>query len=111
VSWTAEVDSLPFDIVPGFSLNFVSDQVSDLQNAEPARTQLTIPSYFTIDASVALVDRDNRWRLSFIGRNLTDENFAVVQAPGGPGGTIRYLAGRDSERYFGVALRLNYGAR
>ena len=111
VSWTAEVDSLPFDIVPGFSLNFVSDQVSDLQNAEPARTQLTIPSYFTIDASVALVDRNDRWRLSFIGRNLTDENFATVQAPGGPGGTIRYLVGRDSERYFGVALRLNYGAR
>jgi iron complex outermembrane receptor protein len=111
VSWTAKMDSLPFDIVPGFSINFVSDQVSDLQNAQPARTQLTIPSYFTIDASVALVDRDNRWRLSFLGRNLTDENFAVVQAPGGPGGSIRYLAARDSERYFGVALRLNYGAR
>lgn len=32
-------------------------------------------------------------------------------APGGPGGTIRHIVGRDSERDFGVALRLNYGAR
>jgi iron complex outermembrane receptor protein len=111
LSWTAVTDSLPFNIVPAASLNFVSDQVSDLQNAQPARRQLTIDGYFTIDASVALVDKDDRWRLTFIGRNLTDENFAVVQAPGGPGGTIRYIVGRDSERYFGVALRVNVGNR
>lgn len=111
VSWTAITESLPFNIVPAASLNFVSDQVSDLQNAQPARQQLTIDGYFTIDASVALVDKDDRWRLTFIGRNLTDENFAVVQAPGGPGGTIRYIVGRDSERYFGVALRVNVGNR
>jgi iron complex outermembrane receptor protein len=111
VNWTARTESLPFDIALGSSLNFTSDQVSDLQNAQPARQQLTIDGYFTIDASVALVDREGRYRLSFIGRNLTDENFATVQAPGGPGGTIRYIVGRDSERYFGVALRLNYGGR
>ncbi len=110
-TWTARTESLPFDIALGSSLNFVSDQVSDLQNLQPQRRQLTIDGYFTVDASVALVDRAGRYRLSFIGRNLTDENFAVVQTPGGPGGTIRYIVGRDSERYFGVALRLNYGER
>ena len=38
-------------------------------------------SYVTLDLNVSLFAADEKWRLSFIGRNLTDEQFLTFAGP------------------------------
>ncbi len=72
------------------------------------RRAITIDGYTIIDANIALVDPNGVWRVNFIGRNLTDQSYATLITPGGPGGSFRYLLPRDVDRYFGVNVRFNY---
>jgi iron complex outermembrane receptor protein len=93
------------DVVPGLLLVYTDDQYSDLN--EPAIT--LIPSYTTLDLTVAIADKDDRYRVTFVGRNVTDESFAALVTRGGPGGAPRLQIPRDADRYFGVQFRANFG--
>ena len=93
------------DVVPGLLLVYTDDQYSDLN--EPAIT--LIPSYTTLDLTVAVSDKDDRYRVTFVGRNLTDESFAALVTRDGPGGAPRLQIPRDADRYFGVQFRANFG--
>jgi iron complex outermembrane receptor protein len=100
-----------FDLVPGLVLSYQDEQYGDLN--EPLSVR--IPGYTTIDLSLALTDRDDRWRVALIGRNITDESFAILKtAPSGAptsAGSARYQISRDADQYFGIQARFNFGGK
>jgi len=71
--------------------------------------QVLIPSFTTIDMSVAFADKSDRYRLTIIGRNLTDENFAALITRGGPANGRRLQVPREADRYFGAQFRVGFG--
>ena len=68
------------------------------------------------DATFGIATSDDRHRLTFIIKNLTDENFAtqVIDGQNVPtsliasGRALRYQIPREADRYFGVNYRLNF---
>jgi iron complex outermembrane receptor protein len=105
-----ELDAI--DIVPNLLFVYTDDQYADLitkSNTAVLETVL-IPSYSTVDLSVAFADKDDRYRLTLIGRNLTDESYAAMITRGGPGGAPRLQIPRDADRYFGAQFRVNFGS-
>ena len=96
-----------FTLTPSVVVAYQDDSFSDID--EPAA--LKIPSYSTIDLSVALTDADDRFRVALIGRNITDENYTVLKTSGGPGSTVRLQIPRDADRYFGIQARFNFGTK
>jgi iron complex outermembrane recepter protein len=61
------------------------------------------------DGSIGISDKNDRYRLTFVGKNLSDEKYASLITPGGPGGSLRYLIPREADRYFGISLRAKFG--
>lgn len=105
--WTIETGGFA-NVEIGTQLSMTSDQVSSLEANPVTRRAITIDSYAIVDANIALVDPNGKWRLNFIGRNLTDQSYATLITTGGPGGSFRYLLPRDVDRYFGVNARFNF---
>jgi iron complex outermembrane receptor protein len=99
----------PVDIALAGSLSYQSSQLSEFSNNPAVLAATTIGGYALVDAQVALVDPDDRFRIAFIVRNLFDEHFAASINTGGPGGSLRYIIPRESGRYFGLTARLNFG--
>ncbi len=95
------------DVIPSVLFVYTDDQYSDLN--EPAIT--LIPAYSTFDLSVAIADKDDKYRLTLVGRNLTDESYAALITRGGPGGAPRLQIPRDADRYFGAQFRVNFGGK
>jgi iron complex outermembrane receptor protein len=96
-----------FTLSPNVVIAYQDDSFSDLN--EP--TALKIPSYTTVDLSVALTDANDRFRVALIGRNMTDESYTVLKTSGGPGGAVRLQIPRDADRYFGIQARYNFGTK
>ena len=96
-----------FDIVPSAIVAYQSEQFTDL-NENPL---VRIPSYATVDLSLGFVDKDDRFRLTLLARNVTDQSFAALITTGGPGGAPRLQIPRDADRYFGVQARFNFKAK
>jgi len=98
-----EFDS--FDFTPGLVYAYQDEQWSDLN--EPAA--LRIDGYGTLDLTFTFADKDDRYRLTLVGRNITDEQFVALRTAGGPGGVPRLQIPRDADRYFGLQFRMNFG--
>lgn len=99
------VSSLPVLVYLNGQFSHTGEQYSDLgQNP-----LLRIDAYDVFDASIGISDKQDRYRLTLIGKNLTDESFASLITPGGPGGALRYLIPREADRYFGLSLRAKFG--
>ena len=101
--YLVETPGLPFDI----GLN------SALTHQGASRPNVNNPvigprpgSYDLWDASVSLVDRANRYRLSFVAKNIGDEFYTTARITST---YIRQQVPRDAEQYFGVTLRANFG--
>ncbi|GLK61295.1 hypothetical protein GCM10017624_34580 [Azotobacter vinelandii] len=60
-------------------------------------------AYGIWNASIALADYNDGWRVAFLGKNLNDKSYAQSLASGG--NYIYRFVPRDDERYFGVQLR------
>jgi iron complex outermembrane receptor protein len=101
--YDVEFDS--FNFAPGLVFSYQGEQWPDLN--EPAA--LRIPGYGTLDLTFTFSDKDDRYRLTFIGRNVTDREFVALRTAGGPGGAPRLQIPRDADRYFGLQFRLNFG--
>jgi iron complex outermembrane recepter protein len=101
--YRAEFDAV--DVIPGMLFVYTDEQYADLN--EPEIT--LIPSFSTIDLTVAIADKSDRYRVTFIGRNITDESYAALITRGGPANAPRLQIPRDADRYFGVQLRANFG--
>ena len=72
-----------------------SRQFSDLGEAGP------IDPYGIWNASVGFSDPEDKYRLTFHVRNITDESYVLLNVENGR----RLQIPRDADRYFGVSLR------
>jgi iron complex outermembrane receptor protein len=96
------------DVSFGTSMNFQSEQLS-LFGPDAIQRQLgTIPGYALVNASLALVDTSDKWKLTFHVRNVLDKSYAAAIVNGGVSGAYRYQIPRDADRYFGVTLRVGF---
>jgi iron complex outermembrane receptor protein len=93
-----------FNFTPGLVYSVQSEQWSDLN--EPA--EVRIPGYSTVDLTFAFSDKEDRYRLTFVGRNIFDREYILLATRGGPGGAPRLQIPRDGDRYFGVQFRMNF---
>jgi iron complex outermembrane receptor protein len=94
-----------FDVLFNGQYSYTGEQFSDLgQNP-----LLRLEEYGIVDASIAFAAKDDRLRVTLIGRNLGDESFASLITPGGSGGALRYLIPREADRYYGISLRAKFG--
>lgn len=103
--WTYNVGAdYETDITSGLKLylntsyNHVSSQFSGL--GEVGR----IDGHGQWNASVGFSDADDNWRLTLIGRNLSDESFVTLVTDGG----VRLHIPRDADRYFGASVRYRF---
>ena len=97
------------DLAFGVQASTQSSQLS-LFDANPVlRQQGTIKAYSLVDLQFAVVDKDDRYRVQFVVRNLFDTSFAAQITNGGPGGSLRYLIPREADRYIGMTVRYNFG--
>ena len=98
-----------FNVVPTLLFTYTDDQYADLN--EPAA--LLLPSYSTLDLTIAIMDKADKYRLTLLARNLTDESYAVLATSSGAsptaGGAPRLQIPREAERYFGAEFRMNFG--
>ncbi len=80
-----------------FSTDFrhTSTQFSDL--GEQGR----IDPYGIWNASLGFSDADDKYRVTFHARNITDESYVLLNVENGR----RLQIPRDADRYFGVSLR------
>ena len=78
------------------SFNYTGDQFSDLGNAGP------LDSYGIWNASLGFSDPDDKYRLTFHLRNITDNSYVLLNTSAGQ----RLHIPRDADRYAGVTLRL-----
>jgi iron complex outermembrane receptor protein len=96
-----------FTMTPGLLIAYQSKQYPDLN--EPAA--LLIDGYTTVDLTVAFAPENERYKLTLVGRNITDENYVALKTGGGPGGVPRLMIPRDADRYFGIQARFNFGTK
>ena len=102
-----------YDMFVNGSVSYTDEQYTDLPNAVTGpNPDLLIDSYTLIDASIGVSPQSNAWRLTLVGKNLSDESYASLLTPGGPGNSVRMLIPREADRYWGVQFRMNFaGAR
>ncbi len=98
-----------FDVALGLQGNYQSDQDATLTPDPVIRRAALIDSYGILNASVALVDADDKFKITFVARNLFDQSYAATIVGGGPSGAYRYQIPRDADRYFGVVAKVNFG--
>jgi len=60
-----------------------------------------LPDYGILNASLAFSFDDDAYRISLIGKNLTDKSYMTTYT----GDNFRYQIPRDADRYFSVQLR------
>ena len=100
-----EPKALPGIVHLDGQIAYTSDQYSDIGE----NPLLRIPETTIVDASIGFSDKQDRYRLTLTVKNLTDEKFASLVTPGGPGGALRYLIPREADRYVGLTLRAKWG--
>ena len=93
---------LPVDIGLNTGYSWQSTTQYDI-NQSPDGIQ---PAYGIWDASIAAIDKADRWKLTFVARNLTDQYYTASRVTGAQ---LRLQVPRDADRYFGVVLRANFG--
>jgi iron complex outermembrane receptor protein len=92
----------PFDVELNSAYVWQSKQQYDINQAPDSVQE----SYGLWDASVSLVSHDERYRLSFVAKNITDQFFTIIKVPNGT--FTRQIVPRDAERYVGVNLRVSF---
>jgi iron complex outermembrane recepter protein len=90
-----EKDIGGFRVYANGLLSYTGDQFSELGEVGP------IDSNRMLNASIGFSDLDDKFRLTFHGRNLLDENYVLLNTSAGQ----RYHIPRDADRYWGVSLR------
>ena len=114
------------DVEFNLATSYQSKQISLFLANPLARQQGTIKSYGLVDLSVSLVDPDDRYKVSFLVKNLFDRSFAAAISDGGPlsaglpaapagqfsgVSSFRYLIPREADRYFGITAKVNFGGK
>ncbi len=95
----------------GAQMAMQSDQIYELSPNPVVTLGSTVDGYATVDVSAALVDPNDKWRVTFQVKNLFDKSFASSIVSGGPGGAFRYIIPREADRYFGITAKVNFGGK
>ena len=105
------------DVELGAQGSYQSSQLALLVASPLIRQNGTIKDYGLLDLSIALVGKDDRFRVSFLAKNVFDTSFAAAISDGGPlsagntgSSSYRYIIPREADRYFGINARINFGA-
>jgi iron complex outermembrane receptor protein len=98
----------PVDVFLGAQGNYQTKQLSQFSPDPVVRRLTTIHAYGLVNLSAGIGDTNDRYRLTFQVRNLTDESFAAAIQNGGPSGSYRYQITRDADRYWGVTGRIKF---
>ncbi len=94
-----------FNVYFNASYVYTDEQYSDLPgNTGTFNPASLLPDYSLLNASVAFSFDDDAFRVTLIGKNLTDESFASTYS----GDNFRYQIPREADRYFGVAFKANF---
>jgi iron complex outermembrane receptor protein len=95
--------------------SYQSSQLALFVPSQLIRDRSWIKPYALVDATIGLVDQDDRFKLSFIVRNLFDTSFTAAIADGGPlsagntgNSSLRYIIPREADRSFGLLARFNF---
>ena len=106
------------DVVFGAQGSYQSSQISNFVGNPFIRNRSIIDPYGLVDASIGIVDANDRFRVTFQVKNLFDKHFYAAIADGGPlsggnTGSSSYAAiiPREADRYFGITARVNFGAK
>lgn len=83
---------------PRMSWTYQSDQFSELGRVGP------IDQHSLVDASLGFSDRDDRYRLTFLVKNILDDSYVTLNTSNGQ----RLHIPRDADRYVGVTFRANF---
>lgn len=97
-------EQMPFDVRINTSYAYQSDVNYDLDR-NPLADQ---KAYGLWDLGLSLGDRDERYRLSLLAKNLADKSYTTLKVVEG-GAFVRNQIARDADRYFSLALRVNFG--
>lgn len=104
------------DIELGAQGSYQSSQLSLLVANPLIRENSRIKSYGLLDLSIALLGADDRYRISFLAKNVLDTSFAASIVDGGPlsagnagSSSYRYIIPREADRYFGINAKVNFG--
>jgi iron complex outermembrane receptor protein len=100
------------DFTFGAQASTQSSQLSLFEANQALRNAGIIDGYSIVDLQVGLVERDDRFRVTFVVKNLFDQSFAAQITNSGLGGNqlqgLRYLIPREADRYFGLTGRFNF---
>lgn len=103
------------DVQLSVQTSYQSQQLTLLVGNALARKAGTVDGYGLVDLAVALIEKDDRFKLSFTVKNVFDQSFAAAISDGGPlsGGntgtsSYRYLITREADRQFGITGRVNF---
>jgi iron complex outermembrane recepter protein len=91
-----------FDIGLNLQGSYQSQQSLFLTPDPVVRAATTIKGYGIVNMGISLLSQDERYKLTFVARNLFDQSYIAAISSGGPGGAYRYQIARDADRYFGV---------
>lgn len=90
------------DIILNASYVYTDEQRSTLPSNSGTFSPVTLlPDYDIINASVGFSFNDDQFRVTVIGKNLTDESYATTYSGDG----FRYQIPREADRFFGINLR------
>lgn len=101
------------DVQLSVQTSYQSKQLTLFVGNTLARNFGTVDGYGLVDLAVALVEKDDRFKLGFTVKNVFDKSFAATIADGGPLGgaattSFRYLITREADRQFGITGRVNF---
>jgi iron complex outermembrane receptor protein len=105
---------LPLPAALPFTTRLVSTySYQSLTNFDIDQTPLARqPAYGLWDATLTFSTRDGRYRLSILGKNLTNQYYTTFITPGGngvsPGSYTRFQVPRDAQRYVGAQVQANF---
>jgi len=103
VDYVAEYDTM--NILWNASYVYTDEQKATLpSNQGEFSPAVILPDYSMLNASVAFVFDDDAYRVTLIGKNLTDQQYFTSYSGDG----FRYQVPRDADRYFGVQFKMNF---
>ncbi len=101
--WVFPFDAL--DLIINGTYVYTDEQESLLPNNDGSTNPAALlPDYSVINLSAGLSFADDKFRITLIGKNLGDEQYATTYSGDG----FRYQFPRDAERYFGINFRAHY---
>jgi iron complex outermembrane receptor protein len=84
---------------------YTDEQLSgNIGQDEDSNPEVLLPDYDIVNMSLTYRSPEEKYTVSLVGKNLTDETYATTYSGDG----FRYQIPRDAERYFGVNFRFNY---